>query len=574
MVAVDSSGDLYIADGSNNRIRKVSKTTGIITTIAGTGQIGYNGDNIAATSAILTKPTGIAVDLIGDVYISVSNNHRLRVVSKKTGNITTIAGNGVATFSGENLQSTLSSMNYPLGIAFDASRNIYFSDYGNHRIRMINIITGIITTVAGNGNSVFNGDNVLASTASISYPRGICFDKAGNLYIADHGNHRIRMVTKNTGIITTVAGTGTQGYNGDLRKATSAHLNWPSDITFDASGNLYIADTFNYRIRMITMSTGNITTIVGNGLKGDVKEGEQATLTPITECFAVAVNSLGDFYVSDRGSNKVLHVKLRDGSTVPTSMPTNPTTISTPMPSRPPAVPTSTPTGVPTCTPSAVPTSIPSGEPTSIPSAVPTSAPSAVPTYKPSALPTCMPSAVPTCMPSGEPTSMPSAIPTCMPSGEPTFMPSAVPTSMPSVEPTSMPSAEPTSMPSAVPTSMPSAIPTSMPSAVPTSMPSSIPTSKCNVVPTCMPSAVPTCMPSVEPTSKPSAVPTSKPSAVPSSMPSAGRTSKPSAVPTSKCIIVPISKPSAVPTCMPSAIPTSKCKIVPTSKPSVVPKSK
>ena len=388
MVAVDTSGDIYIADSENHRIRKVTKMTGIITTIAGTGVPGYNGENIAATSALLNLPAGIAIDSTGDIYITDQINQRLRILSKKTGNITTVAGNGFATFHGDNIQSSLSILNRPAGIAIDASRNIYFTDILNHRVRMINIITGIITTVAGDGNNRFTGDDILATTTALNRPNGLCLDTAGNLFIADTNNHRIRMVNKKTGIITTVAGTGIQGYNGDLQQATSAHLNSPLVVLVDASGNLYISDTVNNRIRMVPKSTGIITTIVGNGYAAPAEEGKEATLSSILGCGGLALDSVGDLIVSDQGCSKVFKVKLLDQTAVQTSIPS---AVPTPMPS---AVPTSMPSAVSTSKPSAVPTSIPGVEPTSMPSAVSTSKPSAVSRSKPSAVPTSMPSAV------------------------------------------------------------------------------------------------------------------------------------------------------------------------------------
>ena len=339
-VAVDTSGDLYIADYENHRIRKVTKTTGLITTIAGTGQAGYNGDNIAATSALLYFPSAIAVDLTGDIYIADSKNNRVRKVSQTTGIITTFAGNGSRTFSGDNMQSTLSALNEPEGIAIDASRNIYISDSQNFRIRMVNTTTGIITTVAGGG--LDTAENVLATDASLNQAHGVCVDAAGNLFIADTANNRIRMVNKKTGIMTTVAGTGSPQYNGDFIQATSASLHLPSDVAVDESGNLYIADTFSYRIRKVTKSTGIITTIVGTELgMGNPIEGEQATLTPIGGIYGITLDSLGDLYLADRDNCKIFHVNLWD---TPTSMSS--------------AVPTSMRSALPISMPSAVPTSM------------------------------------------------------------------------------------------------------------------------------------------------------------------------------------------------------------------------
>ena len=388
-VAVDKSGDLYIADTENHRIRKVIKTTGIITTIAGTGQAGYNGDDMAATSAFLFYPTAVAVDLIGDVYIADSYNNRLRIVSKKTGIITTVAGNGSFAFFGDNMQSTLSAIVRPFGVAIDASRNIYITDSGNFRIRMVNITTGIITTIAGNGINGFTGDNVLATTTGLSFASGICFDTTGNLFIADYYNNRIRMVNKNTSIITTVAGTGMKGFNGDYIPATSAYLNFPADIAVDALGNLYIADTFNFRIRMVTKTTGIITTIVGTGSRGSNINGIRATSANLSESYGVALTPLGDLYIAVTDKSTIKNVKLWNQTAMPS------------------AVPTSMPSAVPISMPSAVPTSMPTGEPTSKPSIVPSSMPSAVPTS--------MPSAVPTSDCYSEPSSMPSAVPSNAP---------------------------------------------------------------------------------------------------------------------------------------------------------------
>jgi len=271
-VAVDSAGNVYISDFGNNRIRKV--TNGIITTVAGNGTPGYSGDNGPATSAQLNSPNGVAVDSAANVYTSDSGNSRIRKVAG--GVITTVAGNGTAGFSGDNGPATGAELNEPVGVASDTSGNLYisdknrYSDYGLVR----KVSNGIITTVAGNGTCCFSGDNGPATSAQIAVPYDVTVDSAGNLYIADGNNNRIRKVSNN-GIITTVAGNGTPGFSGDNGPATSAELNGPDGVAVDSAGNLYIADEGNYRIRKV--SNGVITTVAGNGTRGFSGDNGPAT---------------------------------------------------------------------------------------------------------------------------------------------------------------------------------------------------------------------------------------------------------------------------------------------------------
>ena len=217
-MAVDASGNLYIADTGNNRIRKVS-ATGIITTVAGNGSAGYSGDGGPATSAQLDGPEGVAVDGSGNLYIADTCNNRIRKVSA-TGIITTVAGNGSAGYSGDGGPATSAQLSLPAGVAVDGSGNLYIADSGNNRIRKVSA-TGIITTVAGNGSPGYSGDGGPATSAQLNQPAGVAVDASGNLYIADSSNNRIRKVSA-TGIITTVAGNGFDGYSGDGGPATSA----------------------------------------------------------------------------------------------------------------------------------------------------------------------------------------------------------------------------------------------------------------------------------------------------------------------------------------------------------------
>ncbi len=246
-VALDNSGNLFIADLGFGRIRKVD-TNGIITTVAGNGTNSYSGDGGAATNASLYYPEGVACDTSGNLYIADTYNNRIRKVDTN-GIITTVAGNGTATFAGDGGLAANASLNHPCSLAFDPSGNLYIADAANYRIRKV-ATYGIITTVAGNGYAmgINSGDGGAATSASVS-PYGVACDASGNLYIADGDANRIRKVDSN-GIITTAAGNGYESYSGDGGAATNASLN-PSGAAFDASGNLYIADAYNNRIREI-----------------------------------------------------------------------------------------------------------------------------------------------------------------------------------------------------------------------------------------------------------------------------------------------------------------------------------
>lgn len=273
-VAVDSAGNLYIADNGNNRIRKVSN--GVITTLAGNGTAGFSGDNGPAINAQMGPLLGIAVDFGGNVY--VASGDRVRKVAG--GVITTVAGNGTPGFSGDNGPATSAQLAQPYGVTLDSSGTLYIADYNNNRIRKVS--NGVITTIAGNGTFGFSGDNGAANNAQLNIPEGVAVDAAGNLYIADYGNHRVRKVSN--GIITTVAGNGTPSFSGDNGPATSAQLYNPSGITLDAVGNVYVVDSVNNRIRVLTPSQRSAPTITGvnnaaSNLTGPIAPGEIVTIT-------------------------------------------------------------------------------------------------------------------------------------------------------------------------------------------------------------------------------------------------------------------------------------------------------
>ncbi|HXB70989.1 MAG TPA: BACON domain-containing carbohydrate-binding protein [Candidatus Acidoferrales bacterium] len=301
-VAVDSGGNLYIADGFNNRIRKVSN--GVITTVAGDGTSGFTGtplgDNGPATSAQLRSPQGVAVDSAGNLYIADFGDGKVRKVTNAV--ITTVAGNGTVGSSGDNGPATSAQLAGPAGVAVDSGGNLYIADFGDGRIRKVS--NGVITTVAGNGTFGSSGDNGPATSAQLAGPQGVAVDSAGNLYITEIGYTpatRIRKVSN--GVITTIAGDGTSGFSGDNGPATSAELNNPEGVAVDSAGNLFIADTVNHRIRKV--SNGVITTVAGNGLGGFSGDNGPATSAELAGPYGVAVDSAGNLYIADTSNNRI-----------------------------------------------------------------------------------------------------------------------------------------------------------------------------------------------------------------------------------------------------------------------------
>jgi sugar lactone lactonase YvrE len=304
-IAADRTGNVYFTDQNGNCVRKVD-TAGIITTIAGSGASGYSGDSGPATSARLYWPQGLAIGDTGDIFIADQFNNVIRKVNAVTHIITTIAGNNsLIGYTGDGGPATAASLWHPADVATDHAGNVYFVDQDNSVARKVNAVTGIITTIAGTNVAGYSGDGGAATAAKLNFPQGIVADSAGNVYIADFYNSRIRRVDATTGVITTVAGNGTAGYSGDGGPATGAELFDASALAIDSSGNIYISDYYNSMIRKVTAATGIITTVAGNGTASYCCDCHMATAAEIYYPQGVAADRKGNVYIADFGNARV-----------------------------------------------------------------------------------------------------------------------------------------------------------------------------------------------------------------------------------------------------------------------------
>jgi uncharacterized protein (TIGR03437 family) len=302
-VATDAAGNVYIADAADNRIRKVSPA-GTISTICGNGLAGFTGDRGKATAATLNNPTSLAVDASGNLYVADKGNYRVRRISTD-GTINTVAGNGGAGFSGDGQPATQAEIQ-PLAVAVDTKGNLFISDVGNSRIRKVDT-QGIITTIAGSSSPGFAGDNGPAISAQINPVVGLAADNAGNLYLADFYNYRVREITAG-GMMTTVAGSGTRGYIDDGLAATSEVM-IPAGVALDSTNtHLYISDAFRSMVRVVTLSTGIIGTAAGNGNTGFTGEGQSATIAELNQPSGLAINAGNNLFICDLGNKRVRKV--------------------------------------------------------------------------------------------------------------------------------------------------------------------------------------------------------------------------------------------------------------------------
>ena len=300
-VAVGKDGGVFVADPARHHVLRLDLRTGDSAIVAGGGRAGFVGDGGLATNALLSGPTGVAVDSTGNLFIADSRNHRIRRLDRSTGVITTVAGTGNPGFSGDGGPGVLAWLNGPSGVAVDQDQNLLIADSHNKRIRRVDAKTGIIATVAGTGKAGFSGDGGLATAARLDAPTGVAVDARGNLYIADLFNRRIRRVDASTGIMTTVPAFAEEGVEGGLVS--------PRGIAVDQERNLFIADQGDHRIRRIDAITGMMTTVAGDAQKGFAGDGAPATGARLSSPRGVAVDAAGNLFIADSENHGIRAVK-------------------------------------------------------------------------------------------------------------------------------------------------------------------------------------------------------------------------------------------------------------------------
>ena len=336
-VTMDTSGNLYISDFNGHRIMKVTTSTGLITAVAGTGVAGYSGDGGQAINAKVNTPLGIQLDKSGNIYFADPALHRIRKVTVSTGIITTVAGNGDNLYDKDNVAATSTTLSSPNDVALDSDGNIYIADTRNNRIRKVTVSTGIITTVAGNGTSITRSirGSVVATANSVYRPSAIALDKSGNIFIASEDAYRIYKVTASTGLMTYVAGTIYSTYDFVPIDPLNAYIQ-PTSLAFDNSGNLYMT-TLN-GVKKWNVTTNKISLVAGSGAytSNGEGDGQRSTMAFLSRPVGIYPDSTGNFYFCDTGHNTVRKVTYADAT------PTSSTTQS------PAAAPSSTTPGTPT----------------------------------------------------------------------------------------------------------------------------------------------------------------------------------------------------------------------------------
>jgi len=302
-----ADGSVYVCDTLNHRIRRIS-SDGKIKTIAGTGERGWSGDNGPATAAKLNEPYEVRLDANGNVYWVERLSHSVRKLDAKSGNVTTIAGTGTPGSSGDGKPATEAQLNDPHSIVFDKNGDLFIADVKNHRIRKVDMKTGIISTFSGTGERLPTPDGAPIATAPLSGPRALDFDQAGNLWVALREGNAVLKFDLEKGTVHQVAGTGKKGYTGNGGPAKEATLNGPKGISVGPNGNVYIADTENHAIRMIDVAKGTLEAVAGTGERGD------GTISDPLRCglarpHGVFVDSSGAIYIGNSDAPRVLVIK-------------------------------------------------------------------------------------------------------------------------------------------------------------------------------------------------------------------------------------------------------------------------
>ena len=332
----DAAGNIYIADSDHNRIRKVTVTPGTlvgdITTISGGDAPGDSGDGGPAASATLNNPSGVAFDGAGNLYIADTGNNAIRKIDAFTGNISTIAGSptGEAGFSGDGGSATQALLRSPENVTIDPAGNVYIADTLNQRIRMVDILTGNITTVVGDGNQAAPKNNVGPTATALNDPYDVAFDRQGNMYIADSGNNVIEEVSN--GVFNVIVGTGVAGHDGDGGPALSARLHDPTGIAVDAVANIYIADTQNSGIRKVNSSDQTISRFAGTYTPGSSGNNGNALIATLYGPSGLYVDSSGNLLIADVFNNRVRGVIANLATIRIDTIPTRLSTVSLPQP--------------------------------------------------------------------------------------------------------------------------------------------------------------------------------------------------------------------------------------------------
>lgn len=303
-VIIGPDGALYVCETENHAVRRIDLKTGLISSVAGTGKAGYSGDGGPATRATCREPYEIRFDKSGNMYFVEMKNHLVRKVDQATGLISTIAGTGAAGFSGDGGPATQAQLNVPHSITLDAAGNVYIADIGNHRIRIVDAKTGVIKTLSGTGQKEKTPDGAPFANTPLNGPRTLDFDGQHTLYLALREGNAVYRLDLQSETIHHLAGTGKSGYSGDGGPARSAQLAGPKGIALGPNGDIYLCDTESHTIRVIRVKTGIIETLVGDGKPGDGPDG------PPRQCrldrpHGVFVDSTGQVYIGDSSNNKV-----------------------------------------------------------------------------------------------------------------------------------------------------------------------------------------------------------------------------------------------------------------------------